>query len=147
MLAAFKQLTMNGQINTLFRSISKAMTPLLFDGLHVNPKDKRTGTDADFIYEDGEVFIIGELKREGTELNTGQRILMERLATRLTGYKKVIPVFCSHPAIEYGDSVYIAGCKVEKYYMNGAWVTPQKETLFVDFFRHFVKPLAEDKEK
>ena len=138
---------MNGKTQTLFRSISKAMTPLLFDGLHVDPNDKRTGTDADFIYEDGEVFIIGEVKREGTPLHKGQRILMERIAERLTGYDKVIPVFCSHPAIEYGDSVLIALSVVEKYYMNGAWVTPKNETYFYEFFRHFVKPLAEDKEK
>lgn len=138
---------MNGQTQTLFRSISKAMTPLLFDGLHVNPKDIRTGTDADFLYEDGEVFIIGEVKREGTELNTGQRILMERLAERLTGYKKVIPVFCSHPAIEYGECVVLGDCKVEKYYNKGAWIEPKNETKFIDFFRFLVKPLAEDKEK
>ena len=138
---------MNGKTQTLFRSISKAMTPLLFDGLQENPNDKRTGTDADFIYEDGNVFIIGEVKREGTELNTGQQILMERLAERLTGYEKVIPVFCSHPAIKYGECVLIADCKVEKYYNKGAWRKPKEETKFIDFFRFLVKPLAEDKEK
>lgn len=76
------------------------------------------GTDIDFLLEfDDKFLIIIEIKREGKELTTGQRLVLERMinAWRESG-RKGIAIFATYKHLDEDGFINLQNCKVHSYY-------------------------------
>ena len=87
--------------------------PILFEGIHNSPEDKRTGTDIDHLFERKPIMILVEVKEKNKELPKGQRIMMENLADNLCYYD----VYCFLVWHEVKEGpIYLKDCIVSKLY-------------------------------
>ena len=124
----------------MIKNDEKFRQSLLFEGLRLDPKDKRTGTDIDFEYEDGKIWIKCEVKEYGKNITTGQKILFERFHNNLKNYK----VFCFllwHKK-QPSEDIYIKDCIVSKLYHNNKWINvidKQGERTFKEIFNEIAK--------
>ena len=109
---------------------------LLFEDLRDDTTDYRTGTDIDFEYEDGKLWIKAEVKEYGKEITTGQRILFERFVENLSNYKAFACVLWHGTPPE--EDIYIKDCYLVRYYWGGKWVTPRNPVPFKRVFKHLV---------
>lgn len=108
----------------------KFKRPIYFEGLTIGNK---TGSDVDYLYEDKGHFLIAELKEEGKELPTGQRLLIENLVTKNTYPFSVGLVLWHEPEL---NKIYIKDCDIHKMFVNGSWIQPSFEGKFGNFFQH-----------
>ena len=113
---------------------------LLFEDLRDDLTDYRTGTDIDFEYEDGRLWIKAEVKEYGKEITTGQRILFERFVENLSNYTAFACVLWHAAAPE--EDIYIKDCYLMRYYWKSPqgckWITPDKPIPFKKAFKHLV---------
>ena len=91
-----------------------------FDGMQY--KDC-CGTDCDFMFElDGEMFIFGEFKYNGKEMDEGQRLFFEHVADALTeAGKDALVVILDHYVQNPIDHVDASKGVVREWYSNGSW--------------------------
>ena len=130
----------------LIRSEDNIKKTIDFSGLFDDKEEKRTGSDIDFYWEDGEKVIYVEVKTQGYHILKGQRIALERFVDNNTLFKKSIAVVVwdkqNNPT-----KADLKDCIVQYYYYNGKWQIDKEHHVFKKFFRNYIgKPLAEDKE-
>ena len=128
--------TKNGEI----RNVIKFKQGVLFSGLRDDPNDKRTGTDIDFEYEDGKVWLRVEVKEYGKPITTGQRILFERFCNNLKNYDVYAFVVWHKSASD--EDVYLKDCIVSKIYHKGKWkdvIKLRGEVTFKEVFNKLCK--------
>ena len=89
---------------------------LLFEDLRDDPTNLRTGTDIDFEYEDGRLWIKAEVKQMGKKIPTGQRILFERFVNNLSNYTAVCFILWHN--VPSDEDIKIKDCLVAGYYSN-----------------------------
>jgi|TARA_B100000780_G_scaffold138947_1_gene97277 hypothetical protein len=84
-------------------------------------------SDIDAVLEfNNEALILIEVKRKGNTLPTGQRLLLERISDSWHT-KKVVSLFLTHENYDPNELIELHKCKLDKYYWNGKWLTPQTE--------------------
>lgn len=105
--------------NGIIKNVDKFKQALLFKDLRIDKSDKRTGTDIDFEYEDGKVWIKVEVKEYGKELTTGQRILFERFCDNIKNYE-AYSILVWHKCPDDED-ILLKDCIVSKFYHKGKW--------------------------
>tara|TARA_R100000655_G_scaffold29928_2_gene60483 strand:- start:893 stop:1294 length:402 start_codon:yes stop_codon:yes gene_type:complete len=93
---------------------------ILFEDLLDDSEDKRTGTDIDYMWENGEVYVFAEVKEYGKKIPLGQKIVIERLARDLEK-KKVYGFLLWHYCNENTD-ILIKDCLVAAIYWNNKWI-------------------------
>ena len=93
---------------------------ILFEDLLDDSEDKRTGTDIDYMWENGEVYVFAEVKEYGKKIPLGQKIVIERLARDLQN-KKVYGFLLWHYCDENTD-ILIKDCLVAAIYWNNKWI-------------------------
>ncbi len=114
---------------------------LLFEDLRDDPTNRKTGTDIDFEYEDGKVWIKAEVKQMGKKIPKGQKLLFERFADNIGNYTAVCFVLWHN--VPPNEDIKIKDCLVAAYYWNGGTVrewhdTRDKKMTFKTAFEHFV---------
>lgn len=91
---------------------------LLFEGLE---RDRISFTDIDFIQEiKGELLIVGDVKVEGQQLPTGQRLLIERLCNK--DWKSSFGVVVEHN-LPPNQDILLKDTIVRKVYHKKKWTT------------------------
>lgn len=91
--------------------------------------DRGAPSDVDMIYMLRDGFtIIGEIKSIKGEFTRGQRTLLTAFCDNIKA--GAILIYITHDKdTNRGDtSVDVAECKVQEYYLNGQWHTPQGYT-------------------
>lgn len=91
-------------------------------------------SDIDAILEfDNEALIIIEVKKQGCEIPTGQRLVLERITDSWHTNTKSICLFVTHSFKEDDKDIPLQECFVERYYYKNKWkITdhkPLKEAL------------------
>lgn len=100
---------------------------ILFKGINEDEDDKKIGTDIDWMYEDGKLWVVAEIKEYGKELPTGQRILLERFCNNLANYKTFI-LLAWHKAPPNED-IDLKDCIVSKIYYKGIYKNKWKNVI------------------
>ena len=104
-----------------------------------------TDIDALIEYHD-EGYIIIEVKYEGKEIKTGQKLALERMVkdTAEAG-KKSIAVIADHRIKNSNEDVKLANCKVRKYYHHkqSEWLELNQTADLADFINWFIKKRIE----
>jgi len=104
-----------------------------------------TDIDALIEYRD-EGYIIIEVKYEGKEIKTGQRLALERMVndTAKAG-KKSIAIIAGHDIKNSNEDVKLANCKVRKYYHHkqDEWLKLNQTADLADFINWFIKKRIE----
>ena len=93
---------------------------ILFEGLPQDPNDKRHGTDIDFEFENGKVWIKAEVKQHGKKITTGQKILFERFARNVKNYK--VYCFVIWHNVPADKDIYIKDCFVAAVFWGNKWI-------------------------
>ena len=114
---------------------------LLFEDLRDDQTNRKTGTDIDFEYEDGRLWIKAEVKQMGKKIPTGQKLLFERFADNIGNYTAVCFILW-HNAPPSED-IKIKDCLVAAYYWNRGAVRKwhdvrHKKIPFKTAFKHLV---------
>tara|TARA_R110000765_G_scaffold11646_1_gene36752 strand:- start:71 stop:466 length:396 start_codon:yes stop_codon:yes gene_type:complete len=87
-------------------------------------------TDIDAVLEfNNEALILIEVKRKGNVLNTGQRLVLERICDSWHT-KKVISLFLTHENYNTEELIQLDKCILNKYYYNGKWKTAKSDKNF-----------------
>jgi hypothetical protein len=126
----------NGEI----KNVIKFKQALLFINLRDNKNDKRTGTDIDFEYEDGKIWLKVEVKEYGKPMTTGQRILFERFCNNIQNYE-AYGILVWHNSSDDED-IYLKDCIVSKIYHKGKWkdvIALRGEKTFKEVFNKLCK--------
>lgn len=100
---------------------------IIFKGLRFDGDELRTGTDVDFEYEDGKVWIRAEVKQYGKDILTGQKILLERFANNMKNYD--VYCFLLWHKQPQNEDVEIKNCIVKKVYYNKTWHDKEHEQI------------------
>lgn len=101
--------------------------------------DNMRPTDIDLVMEvRDKCWVIAEIKTEGTEVKTGQRLMLERLAKDLRKTGK--PVLCvvaehNHRASEDIDA---SNCIVTKRWNGSFWQKPQTDVTLLRLIKAFL---------
>ena len=78
-------------------------------------------SDIDFVLEfKNEVLILGEVKYKGSEMSTGQRLMLERLCDSWHTGKSFI-IFVHHEHNDETTDIPLSECEVYKLYYQGNW--------------------------
>ena len=113
-------------MSKLIRDSNKAKQGIDFYGLENGPMHP---SDIDAVLEyDNKAIIFIELKKINNVIPLGQKLLLERL-TNSWHTKKAITIKAVHN-YNLDDDVPLYKCDVEKFYVNGEWVS-HKENLKV----------------
>jgi hypothetical protein len=115
--------------------VQKFKQSILFKGLRIDGDEFKTGTDIDFEYEDGKIWIKAEVKEYGKDILTGQRILFERFAKNIKKYE--VYCFLLWKKKPQNEDIYIKDCIVKKVYYNKKW--HDKEQHQISFKKAFNK--------
>jgi hypothetical protein len=97
------------------KDINEMMVPVFFEGLFY---DEKGPTDMDGVFElDDKAWIMYEVKRKGTVMKNGQRILMERFTKDMhKAGKEAYAIFCEHePGLK---QIYLKDCVIKSYHYN-----------------------------
>lgn len=76
-------------------------------------------SDVDFEYEDGKFWIRGEVKKRGTELGYGQKLLIERFCDGMETHETY--GFLLWHDVSKDEDIDISECIVHSVYRNGKW--------------------------
>jgi hypothetical protein len=113
-------------MKSLIRNSNQAKQGLDFTGVE---NGKIHPSDIDAVLEfDNEALILMEVKREGSKLPTGQRLLLERIADSWHT-KKSIVLFVTHNYKNDSKDIPLRECKVEAAYYIGQWNSTAPEPL------------------
>tara|TARA_R110001632_G_scaffold231703_1_gene370789 strand:+ start:11562 stop:11957 length:396 start_codon:yes stop_codon:yes gene_type:complete len=113
-------------MKSLIRNSNQAKQGLDFTGVE---NGKIHPSDIDAVLEfNNEALILMEVKREGSKLPTGQRLLLERIADSWHT-KKSIVLFITHNFKEDTKDIPLQECNVEAAYYLGQWNSTAPETL------------------
>lgn len=113
-------------MKSLIRNSNQAKQGLDFTGVE---NGKIHPSDIDAVLEfNNEALILMEVKREGSKLPTGQRLLLERIADSWHT-KKSIVLFITHNFKEDTKDIPLQVCNVEAAYYLGQWTSTEPETL------------------
>ena len=126
--------------NGVIKNESKFKQGLLFSNLRDNKNDKRTGTDIDFEYEDGKVWLKVEVKEYGKPITIGQRILFEKFCKNIENYD-AYGILAWHNSGDDED-IYLKDCIVAKIYHKGKWkdvIALKGEMTFKEVFNKLCK--------
>jgi len=78
-------------------------------------------SDIDFVLEfKNEVLILGEVKYKGSEIPTGQRLMLERLCDSWHTSKSFI-IFVHHQHDDETTDIPLSECEVHKIYYQKKW--------------------------
>ena len=111
---------------------------ILFEDLLNDLSDKRTGTDIDYMWENGEIYIFVEVKEYGKKIPTGQKILFERLSKDIV-YKKVYCFVLWHNNLD-GSDIPLRDCLVAGVYWGNTWIDYRyKNVYFKTAFNKIIK--------
>ena len=78
-------------------------------------------SDVDLVLEiKNEVLILGEFKYKGSEIPTGQRLMLERLCNSWHTGKSFI-IFAHHEHDDETTNIPLLKCEVYKLYYQGKW--------------------------
>lgn len=89
-------------------------------------------TDIDAVLEfSNRILILFEMKREGSDIPTGQRLVLERIVNQWSTNNKVGLAFkITHKFKDNTVDVPIEQCRVESIYMSGlGWVEPKSSSV------------------
>ena len=107
-------------MKSLIRNSNQAKQGLDFTGVE---NGKIHPSDIDAVLEfNNEALILMEVKREGSKLPTGQRLLLERIADSWHT-KKSIVLFVTHNFKEDTKDIPLQECNVEAAYYLGQWTS------------------------
>lgn len=115
---------------SLIRNSKQTKQGIDFTGLQ-SGKIHPTDIDAVLEFKD-KLLILFEMKREGNEIPTGQRLVLERICNNWTkGQKAAIAIKLEHSFKNDSIDVPIEKCIATKYYMNGftKWVEPRTKNV------------------
>ena len=113
-------------MKSLIRNSNQAKQGLDFTGVE---NGKIHPSDIDAVLEfNNEALILMEVKKEGSKLPTGQRLLLERIADSWHT-KKSIVLFITHNFKEDTKDIPLQVCNVEAAYYLGQWTSTEPETL------------------
>lgn len=102
----------------LIRNSNQAKQGVDFTGLQWG---KIHPTDIDFAIEfKNEVLILGEVKRKGSDMALGQKLLLERLCDSWHTGKSFI-IFAHHEYDDETTDIPVDKCEVYKLYYQGNW--------------------------
>ena len=102
----------------LIRNSNQAKQGVDFTGLQWG---KIHPTDIDFVLEfKNEVLILGEVKRKGSDMALGQKLLLERLCDSWHTRKSFI-IFAHHEYDDETTDIPVDECEVYKLYYQGNW--------------------------
>lgn len=113
--------------NSLIRNSKDVRQTIDFTGVQ---NGKMHPSDIDAVFEfDNEVLILMEVKKDGNEIPTGQRLLLERICdswhTEKSCVLKVVHNFYNNE-----KDIPLDRCFVESVYVKSKWVAlPNKEPL------------------
>jgi hypothetical protein len=119
----------NIRMSSLIRNSKQVSQSIDFTGFENN---KIHPTDIDFVFEfDNEILILGEVKRDGNDLPTGQRLVVERMVDRWGDKGIALKVVHSHR--DENTDIPLLDCFVESYYLDGKWTTLNTKYSLVAF--------------
>lgn len=106
-----------------------------------------TPTDIDGAIEiDGKVFMFFEIKYGEKDIDTGQRLFLERMVDRLNKTSKAIAIHAKHNIDDWEKDVDVSICNVVKYYsLSKTWIKPDKEILLKQLCDSFVRKYGDSK--
>lgn len=111
---------------TLIRNSDQVKQAIDFSGVEngsIHPSD----IDAALEF-DNEALILIEIKREGYEIPTGQRLLLERICNSWHTEKSIV-LFIQHSFTDNKKDIPLSKCIVKKTFYNGKWFKVQPELL------------------
>ena len=100
-------------------------------------------TDIDAVIEwHNEGYIIIEVKYEGVEIKTGQRLALERIVkdTANSG-KESIAIIADHNIKDSNEDIKLEGCEVRKYYhyKKDKWLELEQTSNVLNFINWFIE--------
>jgi|TARA_R110002020_G_scaffold389262_1_gene599830 hypothetical protein len=102
----------------LLRNSNQAKQGIDFEGLQWG---KIHPSDIDFVFEfKNDVLILGEVKRKGTEIPVGQRLMLERICDSWHNGKSFI-IFVHHEQEDETTDIPLNKCEVYKLYYQKKW--------------------------
>jgi hypothetical protein len=128
-------------MNSLIRNSKQVRQSIDFTGVENN---KIHPTDIDFVFEfDNNILILGEVKRLGNNIPTGQRLVLERLVDNWKGNSIALKVVHNHK--DDDTDIPLVDCYVESYYFNNEWSKPKKYYSLKEFINELGKKWKNNK--
>lgn len=111
--------------------------PILFKGLEATGGICPTDIDAITEYHD-KLYIITEVKKEGTSISKGQTLCLTRLIDALEASGRVARLcICLHDT-DASEDVLLADTKVVLIYYNHIWHKVEKDVSFGDAWKYWI---------
>ena len=111
---------------SLIRNSNQVKQSIDFSGIQ---NGKIHPSDIDAVLEfDNEALILIEVKREGIEIPTGQKLLLQRISNNWRTEKKIV-LLVNHNFKNDEQDIPLKDCWVSKVYYNRVWSGVQNEML------------------
>ena len=94
-------------------------------------------TDIDVVFEfDNEVLILMEVKRKGSKIPIGQRLVLERIANSWHT-SKVVVLYVTHNFENDDKDIPLKECQVDSVYINKVWKPAKQEISLIKCLKGF----------
>jgi hypothetical protein len=121
---------------SLIRNSNQVKQTIDFTGIE---SGKIHPTDIDVVLEfDNEVLILMEVKRKGSKIPTGQRLVLERIANSWHT-DKVVVLYVTHNFKNDNKDIPLKECNVESIYLGRVWKESKRQISLVDTIKGFSK--------
>tara|TARA_R110001599_G_C11769685_1_gene611230 strand:+ start:52 stop:447 length:396 start_codon:yes stop_codon:yes gene_type:complete len=123
-------------MKSLIRNSNQTKQGIDFTGIEYG---KIHPTDIDAVLEfDNKALILIEVKKKGSEILTGQRLVLERIADSWHT-KKAVVLYVTHCFENENIDIPLAECTVDKIYLKKEWKPAQRQISLKDTLKGFGK--------